>query len=693
MLGSALVLLLMIFLVVGLTVVYYPSFAQPDDSITFRAKGIVTGEHFTGGVMWTMIEENQATTITQWSLGRSLIHSSVVPIACEPGYSICLEATIVESHNSAAAKPGDIFTIKIDPENKRQIIVGKLGFLENTEIVLGLDKIHSSQQQDVSSEDTRPNILVIVLDDTGFADYAFSGSEIPTPNLDSLRNEGKLFTNFHTAPTCSPTRAMLMTGVDNHLNGLGTMVEGMAENQKGMPGYEGFLNDNVVTIPQLLLDNGYHTYMTGKWHLAYGSMDPTGNWEGLSKNDPYNRGFEETFSVELPGSHFANVGVGPGHVPIATKNGQIVEYPQQYIDDVFTDYMIEFIDKNHEDGKPMFMYLAFWNNHWPIQAPQEYLEKYEGVYDEGWDKIREKRFERQKELGLIPNDVTLSPRHNAVPAWDSLNATQQKQEAKKMEIFAAMLDSIDNNVGRVVVHLKETGEYDNTMIFVFADNGAEANDPSKKVAHDPGLTEQDYQNWLNAHFNNDFENWGNGDSLVGIGLGWAQVGNTPLSREKMYQTEGGTRVPMIVKFTEDIRESSSDAFTRVSDISLTILDYAQIQNPGTTYSGKTIHAMDGKSLRPILESTTQEIYGDDEPVGAELFGNSALYKGDWKASRHISPFGDGEWKLYHLTNDLGEQNDLSEQFPDVLSELIKDYDDYAQRVGVIPPIGLELQKH
>jgi arylsulfatase len=486
---------------------------------------------------------------------------------------------------------------------------------------------------------------------------------------------------------------MLMTGVDNHLNGLGTMVEGMAENQKGMPGYEGFLNDNVVTIPQLLLDNGYHTYMTGKWHLAYGSMDPTGNWEELSKNDPYNRGFEETFSVELPGSHFANVGVGPGHVPIATKNGQIVEYPQQYIDDVFTDYMIEFIDKNHEDGKPMFMYLAFWNNHWPIQAPQEYLEKYEGVYDEGWDKIREKRFERQKELGLIPNDVTLSPRHNAVPAWDSLNATQQKQEAKKMEIFAAMLDSIDNNVGRVVVHLKETGEYDNTMIFVFADNGAEANDPSKKVTHNPGLTEQDYQNWLNAHFNNDFENWGNGDSQVGIGLGWAQVGNTPLFREKMYQTEGGTRVPMIVKFTEDIRESSSDAFTRVSDISLTILDYAQIQNPGTTYGDKTIHAMDGKSLRPILESTAQEIYGDDEPVGAELFGNSALYKGDWKASRHISPLGDGEWKLYHLTNDLGEQNDLSEQFPDVLSELIKDYDDYAQRVGVIPPIGLELQKH
>ena len=540
-------------------------------------------------------------------------------------------------------------------------------------------------------KDNRPNILVVVLDDTGFADLAFTGSEISTPNLDSLRNEGKLFTNFHTNPTCSPTRSVLMTGVDNHLNGFGSMSEFMADNQKGMPGYEGYLNDNVLTVPQLLKDNGYHTYMTGKWHLAYGIADPTHDWEKWTRYDPHARGFEETFTVEIPGSHFTNLGEDPIHVPIATRNGEQVDYPQQYIDDVFTDNMIQFVDKNHDDGKPMFMYLPFWNNHWPIQAPQQYIKKYEGKYNVGWDKIREQRFDKQKELGLIPQDMKLPPRNNLTPAWDSLNATQQKQEAKKMEIFAAMLDSLDNNLGRVVNHLKETGEYDNTMIVVFADNGAESSDPTKKVLHSSGDS-MDYEKWLDTTYDNSFENWGNGNSMIGIGLGWSQVGNTPLLREKGYETEGGTRVPMLVKLPNKNQESSSNAFSRVTDVAITILDYAKVQHPGATYNGQQIAPVNGKSLRPILEDKAQRVYGDDEPVGAELFGNSALYKGDWKALKLVSPFGDNKWKLYNLANDVAEQNDLSEKYPERLTEMIKDYDEYAKRVGVIPPIGLEIPR-
>ncbi|MBM2853037.1 MAG: arylsulfatase [Candidatus Nitrosotenuis sp.] len=511
---------------------------------------------------------------------------------------------------------------------------------------------------ETEQKDNRPNILVVVLDDTGFADYAFTGSEISTPNLDSLRNEGKLFTNFHTNPTCSPTRSVLMTGVDNHLNGFGSMAEFIAGNQKGMPGYEGYLNDNVVTIPQLLKDNGYHTYMVGKWHLAYGISDPTNDWEKWTKYDPHARGFEETFTVEIPGSHFTNLGEDPIHVPIATRNGVQVDYPQQYIDDVFTDNMIQFIDKNHEDEKPMFMYLSFWNNHWPIQAPQEYIKKYEGKYDVGWDKIREQRFDKQKELGLIPQDMQLPPRNNLIPAWDSLNATQQEQEAKKMEIFAAMLDSLDNNLGRAVNHLKEIGEYDNTMIVVFADNGAESTDPTKKVLHSTGGSEMNFEKWLETTYDNSFENWGNGNSMIGIGLGWSQVGNTPLLREKGFETEGGTRVPMLVKLPNKIQESSSNAFSRVTDVAITILDYAQVQHPGTTYNGQLIAPVDGKSLRPILEDKAQRVYGDDEAVGAELFGNSALYKGDWKVSKHVFPFGDDTWKLYNLKTMMSMPKEL-----------------------------------
>jgi arylsulfatase len=230
------------------------------------------------------------------------------------------------------------------------------------------------------------------------------------------------------------------------------------------------------------------------------------------------------------------------------------------------------------------------------------------------------------------------------------------------------------------------------MIIVFADNGAESSDPTKKVLHSSGDSEMDFEKWLHATYDNSFENWGNGNSMIGIGLGWAQVGNTPLLREKGYETEGGIRVPMLVKLPGKDQETSSDAFSRVTDVAVTILDYAQVQHPGTTYNDQQIHPIEGKSLRPILDDGAQRVYEEDEPVGAELFGNSALYKGNWKASKHVPPFGDGNWKLYNLADDIAEQNDLSAEYPEMLDQMIKDYDEYAKRVGVIPPIGLEIPR-
>jgi len=667
--------------------------AQQSTDSNFAAKGKTAySSHFPGIIIWTQIKGVDGTFVFH-GLDNELVvlRTTLTPSGeCDQGL-LCYDSTVNNAKNSQAIQVGDTFKITIDSATNTENVSFLSGFLENVDVKISLTKIKtksSSVITETEAEEKRPNILVAVLDDTGFADLAFTGSEIPTPNLDSLRKEGKLFTNFHTLPTCSPTRSVLMTGVDNHLNGFGSMSELLADNQKGKPGYEGYLNDNVVTIPQLLQDNGYHTYMTGKWHLAYGSSDPTQDWEKWIGYDPHARGFEETFIVEIPGSHFTNLGEAPDHVPIATRNGEQAEYPQEYIDDVFTDYMMQFMDKNHGDKKPMFMYLSFWNNHWPIQAPQEYIKKYDGVYDIGWDKIREQRFEKQKELGLIPQDMALPPRNSLVPAWDSLNATQQKQEAKKMEIFAAMLDSLDNNLGRVISHLKEIGEYDNTMILVFADNGAEATDPTKPVKH--GTDPLEFENWLETTWDNSFENWGNGNSIIGIGPGWAQVGSTPLYREKGFETEGGTRVPMVIKMPYDDEETSTNAFSRVIDVSSTILDYAQVTHPGTTYNGKQVHPIEGKSLRPILESDVQRIYGEDEPVGAELFGNSALYKGDWKALYLVPPFGDGKWKLYNLAEDIGELNDLSEEHPDLLESMIKDYDEYAKRVGVVTPEGLEI---
>lgn len=671
------------------------TFAQQSADSNFASKGKTAySSHFPGIIIWTQIKGSDGTFVFH-GLDDELVvlRTTLTPSGeCDQGL-FCYDSTVNKAKNSQAIQVGDTFKITIDTATNTENVSFLSGFLENVDVKISLTKIKTKPIPVITETDTkekRPNILVVVLDDTGFADLAFTGSEVPTPNLDSLRKEGKLFTNYHVLPTCSPTRSVLMTGVDNHLIGFGTMAEALVDNQKGKPGYEGYLNDSVATIPQLLQDNGYHTYMTGKWHLAYGAFDPTKDWEKWTRYDPHARGFEETLSIEIPGSHFTNLGEGPGHVPIATRNGEQVDYPQEYIDDVFTDYMIEFMDKNHGDGKPMFMYLAFWNNHWPIQAPQEYIKKYDGVYDIGWDKIREQRFEKQKELGLIPQDLELPSRNSLVPAWDSLNATQQEQEAKKMEIFAAMLDSLDNNVGRAVNHLKEIGEYDNTMIIVFADNGAESTDPTKKVLDSPeGL---DFDTWLETTYDNNFENWGNENSMIGIGLGWAQVANTPLYREKGFETEGGTRVPMVIKLPYDNEESSTNAFSRVMDVSATILDYTVIEHPGTTYNGNQIHPIEGKSLRPILESDAQRIYDEDEPVGAELFGNSALYKGDWKILKLVPPMGDGKWNLYNLAEDVREQNDLSEEYPDLLEEMIKDYEEYAKRVGVVPPEGLYIPR-
>jgi len=582
-------------------------------------------------------------------------------------------------------------------------LIGVMGFLvaivlvfiamstdiqEQTEVI-----IEQETTEIVSAEDKRPNILLIVLDDVGFSDLGFTASEISTPVMNSLANSEILMTNYHVSPTCSPTRAMLLTGVDNHQAGLGTMSELLPDNQRGKPGYETFLNYDVVTVSSLLYDADYHTYMSGKWHLAYGAgekniEDRLDQW---NKYDPYARGFEETFSAALPGSHFNEVGITYDHTGFYTKNGERVSLPDDFYSATsYTDYLIEMIDQNHGDGKPMFMYLPFWTSHWPIHAPDEYIQKYEGVYDKGWDEIRKDRFETQKELGLIPQELELPPRLDAVPSWDALTPEEQKYEAKKMQVYAAMIDVTDVNIGRIIDHLKDIGEYDNTLIFIFSDNGAESSDISKKIIQQD--SQEQYEEWL-EQFDNSLENMGAENSFMSIGLGWAQVGNTPLFREKGYLTEGGTRVPMIVKLPGDSVSLNTNAFSTVLDITPTILDYANVEHPGNFYDGREVHTMLGKSLKPLFDGETDRIYAEDEPIGMELFGNKALFKGDWKALLlPFPPYFDTEWRLYNLAEDVRELDDLSSEYPELLEELISDYDDYAEKVGVIPPEGLEIPR-
>ena len=318
---------------------------------------------------------------------------------------------------------------------------------------------------DVAAEE-RPNILLVVADDLGWTDLGSFGSEISTPHLDRLAERGVLFTDFHVSVSCSPPRAMLMTGQDNHVAGLGNMAEFLTDKQKGQPGYEGYLNDRVVTLAEVLRQAGYHTYMSGKWHL--------GVEEGQM---PFDRGFERSFSLlTAAASHFSSMrGIMPGNDPaIFSRNGEYLkELPaDHYSSRSYADDLMNSIRQNRDDGKPFFGYLAFQAVHDPIQVPEPWLSKYQGTYDEGYEALRQRRWEAARKLGIVPQDAKLAERHPLVTPWNELTEDEKKREVRGMEVYAGMLDAMDYHYGRVVNFLKDIGEYDNTIIVFLSDNGA-----------------------------------------------------------------------------------------------------------------------------------------------------------------------------------------------------------------------------
>jgi arylsulfatase A-like enzyme len=294
----------------------------------------------------------------------------------------------------------------------------------------------------------QPNILLIVVDDLGFNDLSLFGSEISTPNIDVLAQEGMVFTNFHVAPTCSPTRAMLLSGTDNHIAGLGNMHEEMPDNQRGQPGYEGFLNDRIAALPELIRDAGYHTYMTGKWHLGL-----------TEETSPAARGFEKSFTIVQGGAGaFSNMLqiFGPEKAMYREDRQLLDSLPDNFYSTKFyTEKMIDYINSSHGDGKPFFSYLAFTAPHWPLQAPAESIEKQKGKYDEGYDVLRERRFNALKEKGLYAHDSEPFPKLPGEPTWESLSSEEKKYEAKKMEIYAAMVNDVDIYIGKLITYLKE----------------------------------------------------------------------------------------------------------------------------------------------------------------------------------------------------------------------------------------------
>jgi arylsulfatase A-like enzyme len=524
----------------------------------------------------------------------------------------------------------------------------------------------------------RPNFITIVIDDMGFSDLGIYGGEIPTPHIDGLSNDGIMLTNFYSAPTSTPARAMFFSGLDNHQAGLGTMLPFLRDKQKGKPGYEGLVPKDVKIFPEKLKANGYQTMMTGKWDL--------GEEPGQYGSD---RGFTNTKALLLPGGdvHYSEK---DGTI-ITSKDGEyyrelsrtspynengkeLKKFPKEFYSlDYYTDTAIEMLN-SRDKTKPFYLNIAHIGVHCPLQAPPEVTEKYISTYSKGWDALRKERFERQKKLGLFPKDAELPDRPD-IPDWDSLDKETQKFEAKKMAVYAAMVEILDKNVGRLVEHLQKSGDYENTAIFVFSDNGA--------AYRAPALTEKgrgDYlkENFFTDHNFNKKENYdqiGSRHSYYSYGKEWAMLSNAPFNKTKGTTFEGGIHTNAIIHYPgSKVAGVTLSRLTSVMDIGPTILEMA-----GITQSVKSSSKQQrGVSMAAVFKGKITE--DPERIIGWEFDGKKGLRKGNWTLSQKGN---DEHVYLFNLKEDPFEAHDLSSANPEKFAELWKAYEEYEKNNGVI----------
>jgi arylsulfatase A-like enzyme len=528
------------------------------------------------------------------------------------------------------------------------------------------------------AKSARPNVLLIVADDLGYSDIGCFGGEVSTPTLDKLAAEGIRFSNFHVLPTCSPSRSVLLSGTDNHVAGLGTMGEfkskEMAEKTKGYPGYAGYLNFEVAALPEVLKASGYHTYMAGKWHLGE-----------TPETVPQARGFEKAFAL-IPGggSHWSDRRkLSPPQTMVYRRNGEEVKsLPEDfYSTKDYTNFLLECLRKDATDGKPFFAFLSYTAPHDPLHAPREYIDRYKGKYDPGWDALRAQRLARLQDLGYMPKGAVPFPRLPSVKAWETLSEEERKKAARDMEVYAAMIDYMDEQIARVIEYLKETGEYDNTLIFFLSDNGANGALPTAY----PGQTEE-----FLASFDNSLENRGLPGSYIEPGPGWAQASMTPCRMFKGFTTEGGIRAPLIVKLPGHMATAgkTSHALVHIRDIMPTILAASGIEPP-TKFKGREVQPLQGGSLLDVAAGEAPQPYPGSDHIGYELFGLKAYLAGNLKALWLPKPFGPGTWQLFDLNTDPGEMKDLAGAQPGKLAELVALWEQY-KRDNKVLDIALDL---
>ncbi|RQP18240.1 MAG: arylsulfatase [Parapedobacter sp.] len=513
--------------------------------------------------------------------------------------------------------------------------------------VLGLN----GQAQQVE-ENKRPNILLILADDLGFSDIGCYGGEVQTPTIDELAHDGIRYKQFYNAARCCPIRASLISGLYPHQAGMGWM----AAADMGTPAYQGNLNNNAVTIAEVLKTAGYRTYMTGKWHLTNErKIDGmvTDNW-------PIQRGFDRYFGIIPGGANY--------FTPVIYSGNERYQAPDNfYLTDAISDTTVRYLDEHFDahPNDPLFMYVAYTAPHWPLHALQKDIEKYKNAYLAGWDTLREQRFGKQQQMGLFPKHTALSPRDSAVAAWDQLTPAEQQEMAMRMAIYAAQIDNMDQGIGRIVTELRKRGQLDNTLIFFLSDNGACAefiSSGSRKAAD------------------------GKEDTFESYRINWANLSSTPFKEYKHYTYEGGIATPLVVHWPDGIDSALRNTFVshygHLTDIMATCVDVAGAAYP-TEMNGNTIHPMVGKSLVPHFtghDNNRGRIFWEHE-------ANIAMRDGKWKLvakTPEEQQFDPHNLRLYNLEDDPIELTDLSAVEPERVQRMYAEWQAWGEEVGVFP---------
>lgn len=511
---------------------------------------------------------------------------------------------------------------------------------------------------------SRPNILLLVADDLGYADLGVFGGTVRTPNIDALAARGLTLTQFHAAALCAPTRAMLLSGNNNHVAGLGRQGNLPGPVIPGLAGYENRLSDRVAPLPRLLKDAGYNTYMVGKWHLG-----------DTLEHSPAAAGFDRSFAMAFgAGNHFNDVGIRPAP-SIYFEDRREVEWPEgAYSTELYTDKLIEFIDAGKDSGRPFFAFAAYTSPHWPLQVPEEDLDLYAGRYDMGYDRLREENFERLKQAGIIAARSRLPPRNPAITPWSELTREEQRIESRKMELYAAMLENLDRHVGRLLEHLRATGLYHDTLIVFMGDNGAAAED-----FYEAGP----FVEYIRAHYDNAYETMGAPGSFVSYGPQWAEAGAAPFRLYKGFPTEGGMVAPLIVAGKGvSARGAISDAYMSVTDLLPTFLELA-----GARYPADKAPPV-GRSAWPLFAGRSAAVHTPADVHVYVHLQQVALRQGDWKLLSLARPFDERAFELYNVAQDPGETTDLSAAEPEKRAELIRLWRQKRREYGIVLPEDL-----